>query len=91
VDSTLTRPSAPIDVFSSRRLQDYDVWLQRAGGNVVVICAEGASYGDAAMRREIEIEPDSGRSRRVTVDTSNGVPLKSMGDSTCGSSGPKGD
>jgi hypothetical protein len=91
VDSTLTRPSAPIDVFASRRVRDYDVWLQRAGGNVVVVCAEGGAYGDGAMRREIEIEPDAGKPRKVTVDTSSEMGLANMGDASCGSSGPKGD
>lgn len=76
VDSTLTRPTAPIDIFPSRRLQDSDVWLQRAWGNLVVVCAEGRSYGDEPMRREIEIEPDAGKVRKVAVDTSNGLGVR---------------
>ena len=91
VDSTLTRPSRPIDLFPSRRVGDYDVWLQRAWGSSVIVCAEGTSYGDQPMRRVIQTEPDSGGIRKISVDTSLDVPLDKKGDSTCGSSGPKGD
>ncbi len=91
VDSTLTRTSAPIDIFPSPRIGDYNVWLQRAWGSAVIVCAEGGSYGDGPMRREIQTEPDSGGIRKVKVDTNPGVPLAKMGDSSCGSSGPKGD
>lgn len=43
---------------------------------MVVVCAEGRSYGDEPMRREIEIEPDAGKVRKVAVDTSNGLGVR---------------
>ena len=51
VDSTLTRVIRTLDVFPSRRIQDYDVWINYVGNDTLTICGQGSSYGDQQMRR----------------------------------------
>jgi len=69
VDKTLTQISSPIDLFPSRRVRDYDVALTKIGDGAVILCARGAMYGDAYMKRSIPIEPGLFPLERVWADT----------------------
>jgi hypothetical protein len=70
VDSTLSKTVRVLDVFPSRRIRDYDVWIQRVGMDSLIVCGQGSSYGDAKMRRAypvVELPAGAGAPRVDTV------------------------
>jgi hypothetical protein len=89
VDKTLTRVSPPIDLFPSRRLGDYDVALTKIGDGAVILCARGAMYGDAYMKRSIPFDAGVFTLGQVQIDTN--IYESGKVDPVCGSTGPSGD
>lgn len=89
VDKTLTRISPPLDLFPTRRLLDYDVALTKIGDGAVILCARGAMYGDAYMKRSIPIEAGLFPLERVWADTN--IYERGKVDPVCGSTGPSDD
>jgi hypothetical protein len=85
----MTRISQPIDLFPSRRILDYDVWLARVWDDAVILCAHGSMYGDAYMKRGIPLEPGLYPLERVRVDTAYHKPGET--DPFCGATGPDQD
>lgn len=88
VDSALSTPTRLLDIFPTGRGGDWDVWLLREWSGTIVVCAEGASYGDAAMQRVITLDSDAVATKHVAV-VKGRTPQTWNSEGGCSSTGPK--